>query len=453
MKTRPSGVKTAITAMIVFFLTALVFAQANQGAAAKPVSSPSPAQTGPKKTNVAVINLKSSSGVSAGEADLISDRLRGELFNTGKVNVMERDQMQEILKEQGFQQSGACTNEACMVEIGQLLGVEHLVTGSLGKVGSMFLVNLRVIDVKTAKITKVVSKDVKGSIEDVVGELRPIAAELVGAQAAPAVVEKKDADKSAEKPAEPEPVAEPQKEEKKQEPVPDARADKNKNRFGISIGTRLFFGPFERILYSSFSDSNYNVTEDTVNYEKYVYNKPKITRTPLANFYFKGALKAGPVIVIDIGGCYAVNNTEYEWIDKKETHATSAFSFPSIGVNFVKRWFPVKLNIGVFFDLNFLNYSVEMASRMYDYEMFHTDTTLSYFSVNGDFGARAGAEILLGKHVGINFDFLYCYSAFTTFPDTWTKYDMYGYREWSQDIEFHLKMPPIGLGMGLNFYF
>ena len=61
------------------------------------------AASGPAKKNIAVINLKNGSGVTAGESELISDRLRGDLFNTDKVNVMERDQMQEILKEQGFQ--------------------------------------------------------------------------------------------------------------------------------------------------------------------------------------------------------------------------------------------------------------------------------------------------------------------------------------------------------------
>jgi hypothetical protein len=92
--------------------------------------------------------------------------------------VMERSQMQEILKEQGFQQSGVCTDEGCMVEMGKLLGVQQLVGGSIGKLGSMYLVNLRCIDVKTAKIVAVVSEDVKGGIEEVVGVLAATAQRL-----------------------------------------------------------------------------------------------------------------------------------------------------------------------------------------------------------------------------------------------------------------------------------
>jgi len=135
-----------------------------------------------KKTTVAVISLKGSSGVTQDEADLLSDRLRVELFNTGSVDVMEREQMQTVLKEQGFQKSGACTDEGCLVEIGQILGVQKLITGSIGKIGSIYLVNARVIDIKTAKITKSFSEDVKGSLENVVERLPKIAIALCDSQ-------------------------------------------------------------------------------------------------------------------------------------------------------------------------------------------------------------------------------------------------------------------------------
>ncbi len=129
--------------------------------------------------NYAVMELKNGSGVQAGEAEIITDRLRIELFNTGKASIMERDQMKAIMKEQGFQASGVCADDGCMVELGQMLGVERLVGGSIGKLGSMYLLNFRVIDVTTAKILTVVSLDIKGSIEEVVYKLKTIAWELV----------------------------------------------------------------------------------------------------------------------------------------------------------------------------------------------------------------------------------------------------------------------------------
>lgn len=131
---------------------------------------------------IAVLNLKNTSGVSAGEAELLSDRLRNDLFSTGRVKVMERDQMQSILTEQGLQQSGVtCTDEGCMVEFGKLLGVKTLISGSIGKLGSLFMINAKSIDVQTGQIIKVVSEDVHGEIEDVVDVLPTVAAKLTGA--------------------------------------------------------------------------------------------------------------------------------------------------------------------------------------------------------------------------------------------------------------------------------
>jgi TolB-like protein len=130
------------------------------------------------KETIAVMTLRGTSGITKDEGELISDRLRVEFFKTGMVDVMEREQMAEILKEQGFQQSGACTNESCLIEMGQILGVKKLVSGSIGKVGSMYLLNVRLIDIKTAKISKTVSEDVKGDLEDVVGRLADVAKKL-----------------------------------------------------------------------------------------------------------------------------------------------------------------------------------------------------------------------------------------------------------------------------------
>ena len=132
------------------------------------------------RPTIAVLNLKNASGVTKGEADIITDRLRIELFKTGNVDIMEREEMQTVLSEQGFQASGACSDEGCLVEMGQLLGVQSIVAGSIGRLGNLYLLNFRSIDIKTAKISKVVSRDIDGDIEEVVSELSDIAWQLSG---------------------------------------------------------------------------------------------------------------------------------------------------------------------------------------------------------------------------------------------------------------------------------
>ena len=118
-----------------------------------------------EKTNIAITEL-AAEGIEESSVRVISDRLRTELFKTGAFTVVERGQMEEILKEQGFQQSG-CASDACVVEVGQILGVKQMVAGSVGRLGGLFTLNIRMIDVATANITHTVNVDCRCPIEDV----------------------------------------------------------------------------------------------------------------------------------------------------------------------------------------------------------------------------------------------------------------------------------------------
>ncbi|MDI6740405.1 MAG: CsgG/HfaB family protein [Candidatus Edwardsbacteria bacterium] len=118
----------------------------------------------PHKTTAAILDLETK-GVSETETGALSERLRFEMFKTGAFDMMERGKMQDILKEQGFQQTGACNTNACAVEVGQLIGVEKMVAGSLGKVGKTYTVILRLIDVKTGRLEESVAQDYTGEID------------------------------------------------------------------------------------------------------------------------------------------------------------------------------------------------------------------------------------------------------------------------------------------------
>jgi len=117
-----------------------------------------------------------SQGISAGDAAIISDNLATRLQQTGKVRVMERSQMQQILREQNFQASGPCDQGQCAVEMGRVLGIDQMVVGSVGLVGHTYSVNLRLIAVSTGEALHSSSRNQKGTIDQVLTELIPQAA-------------------------------------------------------------------------------------------------------------------------------------------------------------------------------------------------------------------------------------------------------------------------------------
>jgi len=103
--------------------------------------------------------------VSIGEALTLTDRFRNEIIKTNKYIVVERAAMDEVLKEQGFQQTG-CTSNECAVEVGALLGVQQMIIGSIGKVGDIFTVSVRIIDIQTGKILNMTDYDIRGDISE-----------------------------------------------------------------------------------------------------------------------------------------------------------------------------------------------------------------------------------------------------------------------------------------------
>ncbi len=131
------------------------------------------------QTNVAVIPLDAK-GVSEIEASVLTERLALELFRTGRFTVLERGKMEEILIEQDFQLTG-CVSEECLVEVGQLLGVEQMMAGSVSRIGNTYSVILRLISAETGAIVQVASYDQKGAIDELLSAgMRVVALSIAG---------------------------------------------------------------------------------------------------------------------------------------------------------------------------------------------------------------------------------------------------------------------------------
>lgn len=115
---------------------------------------------------IAVIGLEAKTGVDPSIAELMSDILRTELYNSGRFAVMNREDMDIILKEIAFQQSGACDETSCIVQMGQALGVGKMVAGTIGILGGKYVINAKLINVESftnevlvTEFTPVESKD------------------------------------------------------------------------------------------------------------------------------------------------------------------------------------------------------------------------------------------------------------------------------------------------------
>ncbi len=134
----------------------------------------------PDRKNMAIYNF-SGLGVSPIEAQVISDRIRVELGKLDTYSIIERGLMEQILKEQVLQLSGLCEESSCLVEVGRILAVHYMVGGSVSKLGNLFTIEARIIDVESGEIVTNVVEDYNGPIENLlVQTTRIVAAKLCG---------------------------------------------------------------------------------------------------------------------------------------------------------------------------------------------------------------------------------------------------------------------------------
>jgi TolB-like protein len=129
------------------------------------------------KLRIAILDFTNTGGLSKQETVTLGNRLRSMLVKTNAFVVLERGQMDDILGEQGFQQTG-CTTTECAVEMGRLLNVQKMISGTIGKLGKTYTIDLSLIDVQTGEIEKSFFRDFKGEIDGLLDLMQLIANQI-----------------------------------------------------------------------------------------------------------------------------------------------------------------------------------------------------------------------------------------------------------------------------------
>lgn len=161
--------RCVVPLLLVPFLFLTVFGQQQQKQA-KP------------KLNIAVLDFDARAGIKPEEAASLSDIFQGVMVQAGLFTVVDRNRIKAILNEQGFQQSEACSQLECIVQVGNILKVERMFAGTIGMVGKRYTINIQMIDVATAQIVSSIPRQHEGDIEDLASEIIPeVANEMIKA--------------------------------------------------------------------------------------------------------------------------------------------------------------------------------------------------------------------------------------------------------------------------------
>ncbi|MBI5526083.1 MAG: hypothetical protein HY897_07080 [Deltaproteobacteria bacterium] len=110
------------------------------------------AQTLPRKTKVAVFDMEALSGVESKLAELVTECVSAEARGAQGVEVMRVKELEAMLGYEQQKQMAGCNDTTCAVALGGAFGVDKIVMGTLGKVGQTHVFNLKLIDVKAARV-------------------------------------------------------------------------------------------------------------------------------------------------------------------------------------------------------------------------------------------------------------------------------------------------------------
>lgn len=125
------------------------------------------------KPSIAILELDAKGGITADEASIITDRLRAQLHQTGSFQILERAKMEAVLKELGFQQSAFCDDSKCKAQIGKLLGVDGLVTGSVSRFDTLYTLSIRVLNVEKGIIIREEFQDCECPLKELLTQVTP----------------------------------------------------------------------------------------------------------------------------------------------------------------------------------------------------------------------------------------------------------------------------------------
>src|SRR5690348_3252693 len=96
---------------------------------------------------------------SASEAVAVSGFVRNAVVRAGTYTVVDKKNMDKILGEQAFQQTG-CTSQECAVKLGKLLNVKKMVVGEYTMLGGTRFLTASLVDVESGRIER--SGKIKG---------------------------------------------------------------------------------------------------------------------------------------------------------------------------------------------------------------------------------------------------------------------------------------------------
>lgn len=131
-------------------------------------------QNSTQQYTLAIMPLQGESEAKTPVDTYIEGSLLHAFSQISAFQVLEREQIKQLLKEQGFSQTAYVSPEAAL-KVGQMLGARLIITGHYVTLPTSLQLHLRLVDAESGRILKVIQEDIPKdpNLYALLGELTP----------------------------------------------------------------------------------------------------------------------------------------------------------------------------------------------------------------------------------------------------------------------------------------
>jgi len=104
------------------------------------------------ETKIAVLPVQAKSGMRPEDAELLTDVLTAEIARRKDFKVIGAAELTTLVTFEQQKTLLACADDSCLAEVGAALGVDMLVSGSVGELGGVVLLNLVLMDARKSVV-------------------------------------------------------------------------------------------------------------------------------------------------------------------------------------------------------------------------------------------------------------------------------------------------------------
>ncbi|MBN1962742.1 MAG: hypothetical protein JW841_17565 [Deltaproteobacteria bacterium] len=128
---------------------------------------------------IAVLDIQGT-GVPPELLPTLTDVLTVEIADIGLYKVIAGRDIQSMIGFERQKDMLGCTEAACLAEIGGALGVDRIIASHIGMIGSTYVVNIKLINIRSANTEGRAYETVKGEVDALINTVKKSARKLLG---------------------------------------------------------------------------------------------------------------------------------------------------------------------------------------------------------------------------------------------------------------------------------